>query len=141
MKIPLANAIFDGKLNIEDFHKNKKETKIEFENLRFEEVNPKIFPTISLKKLRPVLNPQSITSSPKFHVSHLKNFLFPKINLELKCSRWAKPWRSAGRFRNRFKRRFVHWNWISAAWIFQKSMLLKIQTPEQVWPLLSPNQI
>jgi|TARA_X000001036_G_scaffold163109_2_gene154821 1-deoxy-D-xylulose-5-phosphate reductoisomerase len=51
MKIPLANAIFDGKLNIEDFHKNKKETKIEFENLRFEEVNPKIFPTISLKKI------------------------------------------------------------------------------------------
>jgi len=51
MKIPLANAIFDGKLNIEDFHKNNKETKIEFENLRFEKVNPKIFPTISLKKI------------------------------------------------------------------------------------------
>ncbi len=51
MKIPLANAIFDGKLNIEDFHKNKKERNIEFENLRFEKVNPKIFPTISLKKI------------------------------------------------------------------------------------------
>ena len=51
MKIPLANAIFDGKLNIEDFHKTKKKKNIKFENLKFEEVNPKIFPTISLKKI------------------------------------------------------------------------------------------
>ncbi len=51
MKIPLANAIFDGKLNIEDFHKIKKKTNFEFEDLRFEKVNPKIFPTISLKKI------------------------------------------------------------------------------------------
>ena len=48
MKIPLANAIFDGGLNIEDFIKEKKINKIE--NLFFRKVNKNIFPCIALKK-------------------------------------------------------------------------------------------
>ena len=46
MKIPIANAIFDGKLDIKKFFikKNKKE----FENLTFKKVNKKIFPSIKL---------------------------------------------------------------------------------------------
>ena len=48
MKIPLANAIFDGGLNIEDFIKEKKINKIE--NFFFKKVNKNIFPCIALKK-------------------------------------------------------------------------------------------
>ena len=47
MKIPLANAIFDGKLNIVNFYKKKPSI---FENLIFQKVNSKIFPAIKLKK-------------------------------------------------------------------------------------------
>ena len=47
MIIPLANAIFDGKLNIKEFYKIKKKRKIE--NLVFAKVDKKIFPVISLK--------------------------------------------------------------------------------------------
>tara|TARA_A100001015_G_scaffold146173_1_gene162046 strand:+ start:1351 stop:2505 length:1155 start_codon:yes stop_codon:yes gene_type:complete len=47
MKIPLANAIFDGKLDIENFYKRKPSI---FENLIFKKVNSKIFPAIKLKK-------------------------------------------------------------------------------------------
>mgnify|MGYP001254546004 CR=1 FL=1 len=47
MKIPLANAIFDGKLDIRKFYKEKKFFGIE--NLIFEKVNKKIFPSIKLK--------------------------------------------------------------------------------------------
>ena len=48
MLIPLANAIFDGKLNIKEFYKtDKKNDKLE--NLVFKEVNKKIFPVIILK--------------------------------------------------------------------------------------------
>ena len=47
MKIPLANAIFDGELNINNFFKEKK--TFGFENLIFEKVNKKIFPNIMLK--------------------------------------------------------------------------------------------
>ncbi len=48
MIIPLANAIFDGKLEINDFlsvNKNKKK----IHNLSFDNVNNKIFPIIKLK--------------------------------------------------------------------------------------------
>ncbi len=48
MIIPLANAIFDGKLNIKEFYKiDKKNDK--FENLVFKKVDKKIFPVIFLK--------------------------------------------------------------------------------------------
>ena len=47
MIIPLANAIFDGNLNINDFIKSQKETGIE--NLIFKKVDKKTFPLIRLK--------------------------------------------------------------------------------------------
>ena len=47
MKIPLANAIFDGKLDISKIYSNKK--KIEFENLIFRKVDKKIFPAIKIR--------------------------------------------------------------------------------------------
>ena len=48
MIIPLANAIFDGKLNIKEFYKTGKK-KDKLENLVFAKVDKKIFPVISLK--------------------------------------------------------------------------------------------
>tara|TARA_Y100000591_G_C21612292_1_gene583491 strand:- start:36 stop:815 length:780 start_codon:yes stop_codon:yes gene_type:complete len=48
MIIPLANAIFDGKLNIKEFYKAKKK-KDKLENLVFKKVDKKIFPVIYLK--------------------------------------------------------------------------------------------
>ena len=47
MRIPLANALFDGELDIDEFYKEKK--SFGFENLVFEKVNDKIFPAIKLK--------------------------------------------------------------------------------------------
>ena len=49
MLIPIANAIYNGNLRIEDFYKNKN-----FSNekeLIFSKVNQKLFPVIKLKKL------------------------------------------------------------------------------------------
>ena len=51
MIIPLANAIFDGDLNIQDFCKiNKKNNNFILENLSFNSVNKKTFPIINIKK-------------------------------------------------------------------------------------------
>ena len=51
MIIPLANAIFDNNLNIEEFLKIKKNIKgNNIKNLTFKKVNSKIFPAIKLKK-------------------------------------------------------------------------------------------
>ena len=47
MTIPLANAIFNGDLNIDDFFKSKKNNRLE--NLIFDKVNKKTFPIIQLK--------------------------------------------------------------------------------------------
>ena len=47
MKIPLANAIFDGNLKIDDFIEIKKNKT--FQNLYFNKINKKIFPSINLK--------------------------------------------------------------------------------------------
>ena len=47
MIIPLANGIFNDKLNIEDFHIKKNSRR--FKNLNFKEVNKKIFPIIKIK--------------------------------------------------------------------------------------------
>ena len=50
MIIPLANAIFEGHLNIEDFFVHKNINKIEkLKNLIFKKVDKKIFPIIKLK--------------------------------------------------------------------------------------------
>ena len=51
MLIPLANAIFDGNVDIDKFYKNKKETfddKI-IKGLKFTKVNKDTFPLIKLK--------------------------------------------------------------------------------------------
>ncbi len=47
MIIPIANAIFDGKLDIQKFYKIKKK-KNTFENLIFKKVDKKIFPIIKI---------------------------------------------------------------------------------------------
>tara|TARA_B100001559_G_scaffold199666_1_gene166985 strand:- start:132 stop:1292 length:1161 start_codon:yes stop_codon:yes gene_type:complete len=49
MVIPLANAIFEGKLDIEKFYKRKKNTNEISEKLIFKKVDKKIFPVIKLK--------------------------------------------------------------------------------------------
>ena len=48
MIIPLVNAIFDGKVDINQFYKIKDSP--EFENLLFKKVDKKIFPAIRLKE-------------------------------------------------------------------------------------------
>ena len=48
MIIPLANAIFDGQVIIDNFYKDKK--KLEIENLIFDKVDKKKFPSINLIK-------------------------------------------------------------------------------------------
>ena len=40
MKIPLANAIFDGKLNIEDFHKNKMKSFYDYDYVYEDKLTP-----------------------------------------------------------------------------------------------------
>lgn len=47
MLIPLANAIFDGKLNIKDFLKSEKQNIV---NLNFTKVDRNIFPIIDIKR-------------------------------------------------------------------------------------------
>ena len=48
MIIPLANAIFDGKINIDNFIKKKKKIKA-IEDLYFQKVDSNIFPVIKFK--------------------------------------------------------------------------------------------
>ena len=52
MKIPIANALFDSKINIKDFLnlKPRNNFKNKIDNLSFQNVDPKIFPIIKLKK-------------------------------------------------------------------------------------------
>ena len=50
MIIPISNAIFNGKVDIENFYKTNNKNK-EIESLIFKKVNPKIFPTIKFKDL------------------------------------------------------------------------------------------
>ncbi len=49
MIVPLANAIFDEKINIDEFYKNKKNNALA-EKLIFKKVDKKIFPIIKIKK-------------------------------------------------------------------------------------------
>ena len=51
MIIPIANAIFDGKININELYKIKNKKKyLDISSLVFEKVNPKTFPLIKLKE-------------------------------------------------------------------------------------------
>ncbi len=49
MIVPIANAIFDGKLNIDEFYKKKIKKEKDIENLFFQKVDSKKFPVINLK--------------------------------------------------------------------------------------------
>ena len=49
MVIPLANAMFDGNLNIDNFYKDKIKLKNKINNLTFKKPDPRIFPVINLK--------------------------------------------------------------------------------------------
>ncbi len=49
MIIPIANAIFEKNLNIEEFYNSKNDIKKPIENLNFKKVDSKIFPMIKLK--------------------------------------------------------------------------------------------
>ena len=49
MIIPLANAIFEGNLNIEKFYKIKNNRDNMINNLKFQKVDNKIFPIIKIK--------------------------------------------------------------------------------------------
>ena len=59
MMIPIANAIFDSKININEFIKYKKKNKNEFSKLVFQDIDENKFPAI---KLIPLLN--KYTSTP-----------------------------------------------------------------------------
>ena len=50
MIVPLANAMLNGKFNIDEFLKIKNSKKKYIQNLTFEKVNRNIFPIIRLKK-------------------------------------------------------------------------------------------
>ena len=49
MIIPLANAIFNNNLDIQNFYKIKKSPKLNIQNLTFLKPDKKIFPTLKLK--------------------------------------------------------------------------------------------
>ena len=77
MIIPLANAIFDGKIDIENFYKNKDykfEDKVT-KNLNFCKVNNKIFPLIKLKNriLEFPSTPIIINAANEILVDHFLN--------------------------------------------------------------------
>ena len=50
MVVPLANAIFENKVDIDQFKMNKKNDNKFYKNLFFRKVDPNIFPVIKLKK-------------------------------------------------------------------------------------------
>ncbi len=51
MVIPLANAIFENDLDINNFSNNKQKLQSDFQkNIIFKKLNPKIFPIIKIKK-------------------------------------------------------------------------------------------
>ena len=51
MIVPLANAIFENKLNIDEFYKNNKNLNLNHQkDILFKRLNHKIFPIIKIKK-------------------------------------------------------------------------------------------
>ena len=86
MIIPLANAIFDGKINIEDFYTNKKakfKDKV-IKDLRFSKVNNEVFPLIKLKNriLEFPSTPIIVNAANEILVDHFlnKKLQFLRIN-------------------------------------------------------------
>ena len=86
MIIPLANAIFDGKIDIENFYTNKKakfKDKI-IKDLKFSEVNNEIFPLIKLKNriLEFPSTPIIVNAANEILVDHFlnKKLQFLRIN-------------------------------------------------------------
>ena len=76
MKIPLANAIFDGKININKFYKENNSTI--FDNMIFKRVDRKIFPA-KIKKINQYFSsPIIINASNEVLVDH---FLKKKYNI------------------------------------------------------------
>ena len=75
MKIPLANALFNGELDIKKYYINNS---FKFENLIFKKVDKKIFPTIKLKNLitKYPATPIIVNAANEVLVSH---FLSKKI--------------------------------------------------------------
>ncbi len=77
MIIPLANTIFDGKIDIENFYQNndlKFKDKV-IKNLNFRKVNNKIFPLIKLKNriLELPSTPIIINAANEILVDHFLN--------------------------------------------------------------------
>ena len=51
MIVPLANAIFENKLNIDEFYQNNKNLNLNHQkDILFKRLNHKIFPIIKIKK-------------------------------------------------------------------------------------------
>ncbi len=84
MIIPIANAIFDGRLNIEDFYKmNTKKTSSILKDLSFQEVNKRIFPVIRLKNrlMEHPSTPIIINAANEILVSHFLKKKLPFLNI------------------------------------------------------------
>ena len=84
MIIPIANAIFDGRLNIEDFYKmNIKKTSPILKDLSFQAVNKRIFPVIRLKNrlMEHPSTPIIINAANEILVSHFLKKKLPFLNI------------------------------------------------------------
>ena len=84
MIIPIANAIFDGRLNIEDFYKmNIKKTSPILKDLSFQAVNKRIFPVIRLKDrlMEHPSTPIIINAANEILVSHFLKKKLPFLNI------------------------------------------------------------
>ena len=84
MIIPIANAIFDGNINIEDFYKlNKKKTSRILKELSFQEVDKRIFPVIRFKNrlMEHPSTPIIINAANEILVSHFLKKKLPFLNI------------------------------------------------------------
>ena len=81
MKIPLANAIFNGNLDINQFHKTKNSFR--FENLIFKKVDKKIFPIIKLKNIMTKYpsTPIIVNAANEVLVSHFLSKKIPFLDI------------------------------------------------------------
>ncbi len=83
MMIPLANAIFDGKIDIKSFYKKDFEKKGMINNLIFKKVDKKKFPVINLKKRLNELpsTPIIINAANEILVSEFLKKKLPFLNI------------------------------------------------------------
>tara|TARA_A100001015_G_scaffold46423_1_gene51198 strand:+ start:3026 stop:4195 length:1170 start_codon:yes stop_codon:yes gene_type:complete len=81
MKIPLANAIFNGNLDINQFYKTKNSFR--FENLIFKKVDKKIFPIIKLKNIMTKYpsTPIIVNAANEVLVSHFLSKKIPFLDI------------------------------------------------------------